>query len=279
MILIADSGGTKVDWCLLDGNQPVLRLKTPGMNAIMLTAEEMSERIQKEVFSHVPQPDSVNEIFFYGAGCIGAVLQKVTEAIAQSFPNAKIEVASDMLGAARSLCQNRPGIACILGTGSNTCYYDGEKILNNVPALGYILGDEGSGAVLGRLLISDVFKNQLPLSLCTKFKEQYKLDIPDVIQRVYREPFANRFLASVTPFLLENIEEPAIHRLVLNNFKSFFIRNISQYADYRNLRINITGSIGWFFKDVLQEAADAMDCTLGTISQSPMDGLITYHSI
>ncbi|MCH5247064.1 MAG: ATPase [Muribaculaceae bacterium] len=277
MILIADSGGTKVDWCLVEGLDVISRIKTPGMNAMMLSEEELAQRVNDEVVAELPADADIDRVYFYGAGCIGPTIDKVTEALSKNFKKAKVEVASDLLAAARSLCGNHPGIACILGTGSNTCYYDGEKILKNVPALGYILGDEGSGAVLGRLLISDVFKNQLPESLCKKFKERYELDIPTVVQRVYREPFANRFLASVTPFLLENIEEPAIHRLVLNNFKSFFIRNISQYADFRNHKINVTGSVGWYFKDVLREAADAMDCTLGTVTPSPMEGLLEYH--
>ena len=277
MILIADSGGTKVDWCLIDGAKVVRRVKSPGMNAMMLSREEMAEMIKKEVAPHIPEAAEVTKIYFYGAGCLGPTIDKVAEALVESFPNAKPEVNSDLLAAARSLCGDRPGIACIMGTGSNTCFYDGEKIVKNVPALGYILGDEGSGAVLGRLLISDVFKNQLPEELAEKFKKQYNLDIPTVVQKVYREPFANKFLASVTPFLLENIEEPAIHRLVLNSFKSFFTRNIMQYADYRNLRVNVTGSIAWYYRDVLREAAEAVDCTLGEITAAPMEGLIEYH--
>lgn len=276
MILIADSGGTKVDWCLIDHHEVVRRVKSPGMNAIMLTPEEMAEVIKRDVKPHFPEAESIESIYFYGAGCIGAVIDKVRDAIKESFPAAKIEVASDLLGAARSLCGREPGIACIMGTGSNTCYYDGEKIVKNVPALGYILGDEGSGAVLGRLLISDVFKNQLPEHISTEFKERYNLDIPTVVQKVYREPFANKFLASVTPFLLEHIEVPEIHSLVLNSFKSFFTRNIKQY-DYRTLKVNVTGSVGWYFREVLKEAADEMGCTLGRIIAAPMEGLIEYH--
>lgn len=277
MILIADSGGTKVDWALIDGQEAVRRIKSTGMNAMMLSQQEMSETIKKEVVPQIPECGKVDRIYFYGAGCLGSTIDKVKEALVENFPNAKAEVDSDLLAAARSLCGDQPGIACIIGTGSNTCFYDGEKIRKNVPALGYILGDEGSGAVLGRLLISDVFKNQLPEHLCEKFKERYHLDIPTVVEKVYRQPFANRFLASVTPFLLENIEEPAVHRLVLNNFKQFFIRNITQYADYRDMKVNVTGSIGWYYRDVLKEAAEAIDCTLGKITASPIEGLIEYH--
>ena len=183
-----------------------------------------------------------------------------------------------MTGAAKALCGNQPGIACILGTGSNSCLYDGEKIIDAIAPLGYILGDEGSGAVLGRQLISDVFKKQLPVELCLKFREQYDLNMETVINRVYGSPEANRFLASLTPFLAKYIEEPSIHRLVLNSFKSFFVRNVAHYMAYKTLPVNFVGSIAYHFRDVLQEAAAAIDCNIGKIIISPMDGLISYHS-
>ena len=185
---------------------------------------------------------------------------------------------TDLLAAARALCGHQPGIACILGTGSNSCYYDGEKIVDNVSPLGYILGDEGSGAVLGKLLVGDVLKKQLPEELCEKFLKQYELDRLIIIQKVYKQPGANRFLASVTPFLIQNIEEPAIHRLVLNSFKSFFVRNIANYDNYKNLPVNFIGSIAHYYQDVLREAAVAVDCHIGTIIKSPMEGLIAFHS-
>lgn len=277
MILIADSGGTKVDWCLLDGAKVVNRIKTPGMNAMMLSPEEMTEIIGRDVRPNIEEPGKVHAVYFYGAGCIGDVINKVHDAIKSSFPNAHIEVASDLLAAARALCGDKAGIACIMGTGSNTCFYDGERIAMNVPALGYILGDEGSGAVLGRTLVSDVFKNQLPEHVCKKFKAQYGLDIPTVVQKVYREPFANKFLASLTPFLLENIKEPSVHALVINSFKMFFSRNIAQYPDYKTLKVNLVGSVAWYFRETLAEAAGEMECTLGRILVSPMEGLIEFH--
>lgn len=277
MILIADSGGTKVDWCLINGSEVVRRVKSPGMNAMMLSPEEITSVIKNDVKPQFPEAETIDRVYFYGAGCIGDVINKVADAIKVSFPNAEVEVASDLLAAARALCGDKPGIACIMGTGSNTCYYDGEKIVKNVPALGYILGDEGSGAVLGRTLISDVFKNQLPEHICTEFKERYHLDIPTVVQKVYREPGANKFLASHTPFLLEKIDEPSIHALVVNSFKTFFKRNITQYPGYRELPVNVTGSVGWYFRDVLAEAAADMGCTLGRIMAAPMEGLIEFH--
>ncbi|MDE6073623.1 MAG: ATPase, partial [Muribaculaceae bacterium] len=239
---------------------------------------EMAARIADEL---MPQIDAVkiDEIHYYGAGCLGdEVCGNVRRALAKNINAEVIEVDTDLLAAARALCGRKPGIACIMGTGSNSCYYDGEKIVDNVSPLGFILGDEGSGAVLGKLLVGDVLKNQIPQDLSEKFLKQYDLDRMKIIRRVYKEPQANRFLASLTPFLIENIEEPAIHRLVLNSFKSFFVRNISNYDQYRTMPINFVGSIAYYYRDVLTEAADSLDCTIGTIIKSPMEGLIQYHS-
>lgn len=278
MILIADSGSTKIDWCVVEDGNIVKQVSTCGMNALMLTAEEMTSRIAQDL---MPELDGcgIDSVYYYGAGCLSkSVCTKVENAIRANIPSAAVvEVNTDLLAAARALCGDRPGIACILGTGSNSCFYDGRHIADNVSPLGYILGDEGSGAVLGRLLIGDVLKQQLPESLCRKFMDEYQLDRNTIIERVYREPQPNRFLASVSPFLCENIEEPAIHRLVLNSFKSFFVRNVAHYHYYKTLPVNFVGSVAYYYRDVLHEAAAAMDCTLGTVIQSPMEGLIRYH--
>lgn len=199
-------------------------------------------------------------------------------AIRQNIDVPTIEAHSDLLGAARALFGEREGIACILGTGSNSCYYNGREIKDHVSPLGYILGDEGSGAVLGRHLIGDVLKHQLPRELCDRFLDEYNLTSNAIIRRVYKEPSPNRFLASVTPFLLKNIEEPAIHRLVLNEFKSFFVRNVAQYDRYRVLPVSFVGSIAYLYRSVLDEAAAALDATVDTVIKTPMEGLVKYHA-
>lgn len=279
MILIADSGSTKIDWCVLDGKEMVAQVFTCGMNAMMLTEEEMFTTINKELMPHI-KGITITEVYYYGAGCLfDNVCNNVRSAIKRNMPTAeKIEVQSDLLAAARALCGDKPGIACIMGTGSNSCYYDGKEIVDNVSPLGYILGDEGSGAVLGKLLVGDVLKNQLPAELCEKFMKQFELTRQIIIENVYRKPGANRFLASLSPFLIQNIEEPSIHRLVLNAFKSFFVRNIENYANYKEIPVSFVGSIACYYKDVLAEAADALYIKLGTIIKSPMVGLIKYHS-
>ena len=279
MILIADSGSTKIEWCVLDKGKVVAQVFTVGMNAVMLTKEEMSETIKKELVPHLRGMD-IDEVYYYGAGCLfGDICNNVREAIKENIPSAcNIMVDTDLLAAARAVCGNKPGIACILGTGSNSCYYDGEKIVENVSPLGYILGDEGSGAVLGKLLVGDILKRQMPQYLVDKFMKQYNLTPQIIIENVYRKPGANRFLASLSPFLAENIEEPSVHRLVLNAFKSFFVRNVENYNGYKELPVNFIGSIAYNYKDVLDEAAKALYITIGKIIKSPMEGLIKYHS-
>jgi N-acetylglucosamine kinase-like BadF-type ATPase len=280
MILIADCGSTKIEWCLLDNKEIVKQIVTCGMNAIMLTEAEIEERLRNELSNEVCG-FNISDVYFYGAGCISDdICNNVAKAIRANIPTAKnVEVSTDLLAAARALCGNKPGIACILGTGSNSCYYDGTNICNNVSPLGYILGDEGSGAVLGKILLGDVLKNQLPKHLCEKFLTQYGLDRLSIIRRVYKEPQGNRFMASITPFLIENISEPSIYAIVYNAFKSFFVRNIAQYDGYKSLDVNFIGSIAYYYKDVLEKVAADMDCRIGKILKSPMDGLIQFHTV
>ena len=279
MILVADCGSTKIDWCLLNNGKVEKQVFTLGMNAVMLTEEEMRTRLADELAPEMAGYP-IEEVYFYGAGCISPeVCGNVARAIQANIPDTKIvEVHTDLLAAARALCGRTPGIACIMGTGSNSCYYDGEKICDNVSPLGYILGDEGSGAVLGKLLIGDVLKNQLPKDLCDKFLQQYELDRMTIIRRVYKEPQGNRFLASITPFLIQNIDRPEIHALVLNSFKAFFVRNIQQYKNYSELSVNFIGSIAYYYREVLEEAAAQCGCTVGSIIKSPMEGLIKFHT-
>ena len=208
MILIADCGSTKIDWCLLNGSEKVAQIFTVGMNALMLTQEEMTERIKTELMPHIVSY-KVDEIYYYGAGIISEEIKNnVINALKANIPTAtKIEVDSDLLAAARALCGHEPGIACIMGTGSNSCYYDGEKVVDNVSPLGYILGDEGSGAVLGKLLVGDVLKKQLPEHICEAFLKEYDLDRTKIITAVYRQHPANRFLAQFAPFIIKNLNE------------------------------------------------------------------------
>ena len=279
MILIADCGSTKIDWCVVENGEVKKQVFTSGINALLMTEEQIRECLANELAQEVAEFE-IESVYYYGAGCLfDDICANVRRAIAANVPTAKtIEVHSDLVAAARALCGDREGIACILGTGSNSCFWDGEKIADNVSPLGYILGDEGSGAVLGKLLVGDVLKKQLPEELCEKFLKEYELDRQKIIESVYKRPAANRFLASLSPFLSKNIEEPAIHRLVLNAFKSFFVRNIENYKDYKNYAVSFVGSVAFYYREVLEEAAKAVDIKIGTIIKSPMEGLVKYHS-
>lgn len=281
MKLIADCGSTKIDWCLLENGSVARRFNTTGINAVMLTEEEIRQRLLLELQPLIDaDADAISEIFFYGAGCISPdVCRNVERALRAVIPGVgQVDVRTDLLAAARALCGHEPGIACIMGTGSNSCWYDGREIRENVSPLGFILGDEGSGAVLGKLFLGDVLKNQLRPELTEEFLREYNLDRMTVIRRVYREPAANRFLASVVPFLSAHIAEPRIHRLVLDAFRAFFRRNVCQYPHYDRLPVNFVGSVAFYFQDVLRDAAEQCSCTVGTVIKSPMEGLVKFHA-
>lgn len=277
MILIADSGSTKTDWCLVEHGEVLQQIFTKGTNPFFQSEEEISNEIAANLLPQLKTAET-DAVYFYGAGCaFPDKIETVRRAILRHLQvKGEVEVSTDMLAAARGLCGHRAGIACIMGTGSNSCYYDGEKIVQNVSPLGFILGDEGSGACLGKLLVGDILKNQMTPELKEKFLSQFNLTPADIIDRVYRKPFPNRFLASLSPFLAQNLNEPCIHSLVLNSFKSFLKRNVMQY-DYQNHEVHFIGSVAYYYKDVLAQATDEMGIRLGTILKSPMEGLITYH--
>ncbi|HJD94215.1 MAG TPA: ATPase [Bacteroides togonis] len=277
MILIADSGSTKTDWCLVEHGEVLQQIFTKGTNPFFQSEEEISNEIATALLPQL-QASELDAVYFYGAGCaFPDKIETVRRAILRHLHvKEQVEVSTDMLAAARSLCGHHAGIACIMGTGSNSCYYDGGKIVQNVSPLGFILGDEGSGACLGKLLVGDILKNQMTPELKEKFLSQFNLTPADIIDRVYRKPFPNRFLASLSPFLAQNLNEPCVHNLVLNSFKSFLKRNVMQY-DYTIHEVHFIGSVAYYYKDVLAQAADEMGIRLGTILKSPMEGLIAYH--
>ena len=279
MILIADSGSTKTDWCVVENGQPIQQISTKGINPFFQSEEEISNEIATSLLPQL-KTNALDAVYFYGAGCgfpdkIAMVHRAITKHLQIK---REVEVNTDMLAVAHGLCQHEAGIACIMGTGSNSCYYDGKQIVPNVSPLGFILGDEGSGAVLGKLLVGDILKNQMTPELKEKFLKQFGLTPADIIDHVYRKPFPNRFLASLSPFLAQNIDEPCIHALVLGSFKSFLKRNVMQYENFRNSKVHFIGSVAFYYKTILAEAAQEMNIQLGTIIKSPMEGLIKYHS-
>src|ERR1035437_5941173 len=277
MILIADSGSTNTHWCLVQNGEVVNGIVTDGINPFYQTDMEIIALLDDQLIPKLEKID-IDSIYFYGAGC--SFPEKkilVSRALVRFFGNSMIEIQSDLLGAARSLFQHEKGIACILGTGSNSCYYNGKEIEQNVSPLGFILGDEGSGAVLGKLFIADCLKNQLPLELKEKFLTGYGLTPEMILENVYKKPFPNRFLAQFTPFLLENIEEPSIFNLVYDSFDAFLIRNVMQYP-LEDILVGCVGSIAWYFRDTLEIVASERKIVISDIVQNPMNGLVKFHS-
>ena len=277
MNLIADSGSTNTHWCLVQGGKVVNEIVTDGINPFYQTDMEIIALLDDQLIPKLEKID-IDSIYFYGAGC--SFPEKkilVGRALVRFFGNSMIEIQSDLLGAARSLFQHEKGIACILGTGSNSCYYNGKEIEQNVSPLGFILGDEGSGAVLGKLFIADCLKNQLPLELKEKFLTSYELTPEMILENVYKKPFPNRFLAQFTPFLLENIEEPSIFNIVYDSFDAFLVRNVMQYP-LEDILVGCVGSVAYYFRDTLEIVASERRIAISDIVQNPMNGLVKYHS-
>lgn len=275
MQLIADSGSTKVDWRAILEDGSIKSIHTEGINPVFQTMDHIVNIFKLKLY---PELNSgVKEVFFYGAGVLSSDFSKVlSDAFKQVFPNSVCYAASDVLAAARALCGHNPGIACILGTGSNTCFYNGKDIIKNVKAGGFILGDEASGGVLGKKLISDFIKGLLPKDIEREFLIRYQLDYPKVVDMVYKQPLPSRFLASFSPFLNEFKSHPHIYNLLRSSFEEFITRNIYQY-DYKNYEINLVGSIAYYYQDILKEVAADHGVKIGKILKSPIDGLIDFH--
>ena len=297
MILIADSGSTKADWALLHSPYPtrwdvVATFQTQGITPIHQTPDVIRQILAQELLSQLSSFSraalinskaletplmSQIEVYFYGSGCTPAHVPMMKQTLAQVFPANKIEVYSDLMAAARALCQHEAGIACILGTGSNSCLYDGNEIVQNTPALGYILGDEGSGSVLGRMFMNAIFKNPAYADIRDQYLKEQKLTQNDIIQKVYREPMGNRFLATTSLFIEQHLGSPLLRQLVIENFRNFFRNNVKPY-NRTDLPVGVAGSMAFHYRGQLEEAARLEGFTLGNIMKSPMEGLISYYS-
>ncbi len=278
MIAIADSGSSKIDWAVIDGPRIISRFITTGVNPAVMPPDVLRE-VLGEAGPHFEAAGPVRKLWFYGAGCLPELEEPTAALLRTVLPGVmEAHVASDLLGAARGLLGHEPGIACILGTGSNSCLYNGSVIADNVSPLGFILGDEASGASLGKRFVADVFKRRLPQAVSSEFLERYGLDRAEVIRRVYRHTAPNRFLASFAPFIKEHIAVDEVRQPVIEAMRSFISRNVSNYAGFGHLPLRFCGSIAVNFADCLREAARAEGCTIDRIEKSPMEGLINYHT-
>jgi glucosamine kinase len=276
-ILIADSGSTKTQWCLLQSNKKKM-IATQGISPYFLNDESLTTILTKEL---LPKTGTIviDEIFYYGTGCSNhANVSLIKRALKKVFKTAKVSVEHDLLGAAKALCGNEKGIACILGTGSNSCFYNGKRVVKNSPGLGFILGDEGSGTHLGKKVLQHYLYKTFDAELTDKFEAKYPHDVDDMLDSVYKKPMANRFLSSFVPFLIENRGHYMIENIIEDSINDFFFNHIYKYRESWSLPINFIGSVAFGFKDVLKQMCSDYELKLGTVIKSPMDGLVKYHS-
>jgi glucosamine kinase len=276
MIIVADSGGSKIDWRLLRKDGTIAQAQSPGFNPYYQPIEHLKTILKDSLLSLATEP--VTKIFFYGTGVSSEKNQRIIqEAFLTHFEEAHIEVGWDLLAAARALCGREPGIACILGTGSNSCLYNGEKIIGNVANLGWILADEGSGTSLGKKLIFDRYRKKMPAKLEEQFNARFPWSREEVLEKVYQQEKPGAFLASFAKFIFQHLKEPYCYNLVYESFSEFYENNVMKYENYQNLKVHFTGSIAFYFSDVLRQVANDKGITVKNILEGPIAGLTLFH--
>lgn len=275
-ILIADSGATKCEWCLLNGNKKDI-VVTQGLSPYFLNASQIETVLRNELLPSIKKI-AIGAVHFYGTGCLNPANAKlVQKAIKAVFHDAEIHVTHDLMGAAKALCGDEKGIACILGTGSNSCYYNGKKIVKNSPGIGYVLGDEGSGAYLGKKVIQYYLYNTFDEDLRYKFDETYRTNSVEILENVYKKPLPNRYLASFTLFLSQNRGHYMIENIIEDGLNDFFYYHLCKYGEIWKMPIHFVGGVSFAFKDVLQELCRSYEFVVGKIIKNPLEGLIDYH--
>lgn len=275
--LIADSGATKAEWCLLnDGGKKTII--TQGISPYFLATEQIIDLLLKELKPRLKNAE-IDEIYYYGTGCANPEnARSVKKALHKVFPAAKAEVTHDLMAAARALCGKKKGIACILGTGSNSCYYDGKKIVKNSPGLGYILGDEGSGAYLGKKVIQYYLYGTFDDELRGRFDATYTTNAKEILEHVYKKPLPNRYLAGFCQFLAENRGHYMIENIIEDGLNDFFFNHLCKYRETWTLPVSFAGGVAFGFQDVLKQLCNSYEFELGIIMKNPMEGLVKYHS-
>ncbi|HMI66757.1 MAG TPA: hypothetical protein VK517_12000 [Cyclobacteriaceae bacterium] len=276
MILIADSGGSKMDWRMLNQDGTIGQAYCAGFNPYYQPVSDLRKNIEAVVLPVIREP--VTKIFYYGAGLSSDKNREtIQSAFASYFADAKIEVGWDLLAAARALCGNEPGIACILGTGSNSCLYDGKNIIGNVANLGWILADEASGTDMGKRLIFDYFREEMPKTLAAQFHNRFPFSVEEVLEKVYQGEKPSAFLASFSKFIFQHLKEPYCYQLVYRCFADFYENNVMKYENYATLKVHFTGSIAFYFSDVLRQVANDKGIIVKNILEGPIAGLALYH--
>jgi glucosamine kinase len=275
--LIADSGATKAEWCLINNGKKKI-LFTQGISPYFLSTEGIAEIVRTELSKELKKI-TVGQLFYYGTGCSNLQNAKsVKKALQQVFPSARVTVNTDLMAAARAVCGHQKGIACILGTGSNSCYFNGKKIIKNSPGLGYVLGDEASGAYLGKKVIQYYLYNTFDEDLRSRFDAKFVTTPAEILNNVYKQPLPNRYLASFAMFLAENRGHYMIENILEDGLNDFFFQHLCKYAEVWKYPVNFVGSVAYGFKDVIKELCHSYEFELGTILKNPMEGLIKYHS-
>jgi len=277
MKLIAESGGTKTQWCAVSRDTETVIIPTIGLNPNFVSEDDFRRIIISEVLPGLNYPE-ITDVFFYGAGCSGKAMEdKVRNAIRSALPEPEIFVFSDLTGAARGLLGNNKGFVCMIGTGSNSGYYDGKSIKANVPPLGFILGDEGSGAYLGKRLLADHLRGIMPAGLSEEFRKKYGAEKNDIVSHVYRGVFPSRFIGEFVKFLKDNISESYCNELVRTSFEDYVSRNLKLYDLKGVTDIAVTGAVAWHFRDILEEVLKKNGFRIIKLEQGPIEGLIRYH--
>ncbi|MCB9187191.1 MAG: hypothetical protein H6601_10690 [Flavobacteriales bacterium] len=277
MILVADSGSTKCDWKLIDGNNVVGTASTMGLNPFFHNAEVVADTVSTDALLRA-NSQQISEVHFYGAGCSSVDRNQLIEnGLKRVFANAKVHVDHDVMGAALAACQGQPGIACILGTGSNACFYDGEKVTQQIPSLGYILGDEGSGSWYGKKLLRDyLYKEAIPSELRTELQNS-GFDKDTILNRIYREPHANVYLASFVKILSNYRDTEYVQNMISNGMTEFLTRHVCCFPSHKEVKVGFVGSIAFHFQESLRAEAQKLNITVGNIVKQPIDGLVAFH--
>jgi glucosamine kinase len=276
MKIIADSGSSKIDWRFLGEDGSIGQDQSPGFNPYYQPVEDLRKTIREVLMPLVS--GTVNEIFFYGTGVSSTKNQDVVRAaFLEFFPVATVEIEWDLLGAARALCGHESGIACILGTGSNSCLYDGKKIIDQVANLGWILADEGSGASIGKRFLFDYLRKRMPETLAGQFRQRFPFSREEFLEKIYQQEKPSTFLATFSKFIFQHLKEPYCYRLVYDSFSEFYENNVMKYKGYENLKVHFVGSIAFYYSDLLRQAANDKGITVRNILEGPIAGLTLYH--
>jgi glucosamine kinase len=277
MILIADGGSTKTDWRLLKEGREFKQVQTPGFNPYLVGSDEIEEILWKELQPYIDN-NAVSVVHYYGAGCSTPVKNMIVEtAFEKIFPNARININHDLLAAAHALCGDAEGIAAILGTGSNSCYYDGKEIKDGIFSLGYFFGDEGSGAYLGKQLLSAFLHKELPGEIETLLKEEYPKSLESILDAVYSKPAPSRFLASFSRFINNNRQHPYMYNLLAEAFRLFYKYQVCCYPKHKDIPVHFVGSVAFHYQDILTQIGKEFGVRTGKFIKAPIDGLVEYH--